>query len=513
MNKNRVIFFDTTLRDGEQSPGASLNIKEKLEVAHQLARLGVDVIEAGFPISSPGDFESVKLVAREIKGPVIAGLCRANEKDIIACWKAVKYSKRPRIHTFIATSDIHIKKKLQKTREQVLEIAINSVRFAKKLCADVEFSAEDAVRSDFEYLCKVVEAVIDAGASTVNIPDTVGYAIPEEFGAMIKNLRLCVRTIDKIVLSVHCHNDLGLAVANSLAAISNGARQVECTVNGIGERAGNAALEELVMSLKTRKDLFNLEYGIKTSEIFKSSRLVSTLTGIPVQPNKSVVGSNAFAHEAGIHQDGMLKERRTYEIMRPQDVGIPSNKLVLGKHSGRHALYKRLKELGYAVGREKLEKIYERFKELADKKKVIFDDDIIVLGEEGANELPKTFSLEYLNTSSGSGIIPTATVRLKKNEKQKQHKKKKAIFQEAACGDGPVDAAYKAIDKIVGLKAQLIDYNLRAVSVGKDAQGEVNVKVKHKGITFSGRGISTDIIEASAKAYLQAINKIIATTK
>lgn len=507
--KNNIIFFDTTLRDGEQSPGASLNIKEKIEIARQLANLGVDVIEGGFPISSPGDFESVKQIAREVKGPSIAGLSRASEKDIMACWNAVKYSKRPRIHTFIATSDIHIKRKLQKTREEVLDIACKAVRFASKLCDDVEFSAEDAVRSNFDYLCQVIEAVIEAGATTVNIPDTVGYALPAEYGQMIKNIRARVKNIDKVVVSVHCHNDLGLAVANSLSALENGARQVECTVNGIGERAGNAALEEIIMALKTRKNSFALDAKINSREIYKTSRLVSTLTGIAVQPNKAIVGANAFAHEAGIHQDGVLKERRTYEIMKPEDVGVPSSQLVLGKHSGRHALVKRLKDLGYHVNPADLERIFSAFKELADKKKYVFDEDIAALVEEGIRQIPEAYSLDYLNTSSGSGIIPTATLRLAKNGKTQQEKR--VVFQEAACGDGPVDAAYKAIDKIVGIKLKLADYNLRALSGGKDAQGEVNVKVDYKGVSYSGRGASTDIIEASAKAYLQAINKIIAS--
>ncbi|MFH1367890.1 MAG: 2-isopropylmalate synthase [Elusimicrobiota bacterium] len=511
MRNNKIIFFDTTLRDGEQSPGASMNINEKLEVARQLARMGVDVIEAGFPITSVGDFEAVKAVAKEIKGPGIAGLSRCSEKDITACWNAVKYSKKPRIHTFIATSDIHIKRKLQKTREQVFDIAVNSVRFAKKYCDDVEFSAEDAVRSDFDYLCKVIEAVIEAGATTVNIPDTVGYAVPEEYGAMIRKLRQRVRNISRAVVSVHCHNDLGLAVANSLAAVSNGARQVECTINGIGERAGNAALEEIVMALRTRKDMFDVEWGIDTREIYKASKLVTTLTGVVVQPNKAIVGANAFAHEAGIHQDGVLKERKTYEIMRPQDVGIPSNKLVLGKHSGRHALIKRLKELGYHVKPADVDMIFARFKELCDKKKVVFDDDISALVEEGISRLPEAYTLDYLNTSSGTGVVPTATVRLAKSEKAS--KGGKAIAQEASCGDGPVDAAYKAIDKITGIKPKLVDYGLRAVSSGKDAQGEVNVKVICNRITYTGRGTSTDIIEASAKAYLQAVNKIAAAGK
>ena len=504
---DNIFIFDTTLRDGEQSPGASLNIKEKLEIAKQLDRLGVDAIEAGFPISSPGDFESVKLVAKEVRGPSIAGLARANEKDITACWNAVKYSKRPRIHTFIATSDIHIVRKFKKTREEVLDIAVKAVKFAKKFTDDVEFSAEDAARSDFKYLVQVVESVIDAGAKTVNIPDTVGYAIPEEFGNMINRLMHSVKNIDKAIISVHCHNDLGLAVANSLAAITNGARQVECTINGIGERAGNASLEEIVMALRTRKNHFGFECSVNTKEIYKTSRMVSSLTGVQVQPNKSVVGANAFAHEAGIHQDGMLKERTTYEIMKPQDVGVPSSQLVLGKHSGKHALYKRLSDLGYIVDKKDQEAIFDKFKQLCDKKKYVFDEDIAVLVEEGTNRTAEAYSLEYLNTSSGSGIIPTATIRLKKAQKQS----KPVVVQEAACGDGPVDAAYKAIDKIVGLKLKLADYSLRALSGGKDAQGEVNVKVEYGKGTYSGRGASTDIIEASAKAYLQAINKILAS--
>ena len=498
---NKVIFFDTTLRDGEQSPGASLNIVEKMEMARQLAALGVDVMEAGFPISSPGDFEAVKLIAKTIKGPIIAGLCRASEKDITACWNAVKYARKPRIHIFLATSDIHIEKKLQKTRAEVFAMAVHAVKFAKKLCDDVEFSAEDATRTDVDYLCSIVEAVIAAGATTVNIPDTVGYTVPQEYGALIGTIRTRVKGIEKAVISVHCHNDLGLGVANSLAAVAAGARQVECTINGIGERAGNASLAEVVMALKTRRNFFKLDYGINTREIYKTSRLFSSLTGIPVQPNKAIVGANAFAHEAGIHQDGVLKERRTYEIMRPEDVGVPASKLVLGKHSGRHALVSRLKDLGYRVKPADVVSLFDRFKVLADKKKVIYDDDIVALAEQGIKQPPATYCLEYLNTSSGTGVIPTATVRLMV---------KKVIVQEAACGDGPVDAAYKAIDKITGIKVTLADYNLRAISGGKDAQGEVNVRVERNGVTFTGRSTSTDIIDASAKAYIQALNKIAA---
>lgn len=415
MKKDKVLFFDTTLRDGEQSPGASMNLKEKIQVAHQLANLGVDIIEAGFPISSPGDFESVKSIAQQVKGPIIAGLARANEKDITACWNSVKYSKKPRIHTFIATSDLHIEKKLQKTRQEVFDMAVKAVKFAKKYCDDVEFSAEDASRSDIKYLCSVVEAVIEAGAKTVNIPDTVGYKMPEEFGNLIAAVKKNVPNIDKAVISVHCHNDLGLAVANSLAAIANGARQVECTVNGIGERAGNAALEEIVMALKTREYYFNVGYNIKTNEIYKSSKLVSNITGVIVQPNKAIVGANAFAHESGIHQDGMLKDRNTYEIMCPEAVGVPESLLVLGKHSGRHAFTKRIKDLGYTLETSIMESLFEKFKVLTDKKKCVFDDDIIALIEEGISGVKETYFIDYVNVTSGVGVIPTATVRLKKN--------------------------------------------------------------------------------------------------
>jgi 2-isopropylmalate synthase len=508
MKKDKVLFFDTTLRDGEQSPGASMNLKEKIQVAHQLANMGVDIIEAGFPISSPGDFESVKSIAQQIKGPVIAGLARANEKDITACWESVKYSKNPRIHIFIATSDLHIEKILQKTRQEDFDMAVRSVKFAKKFCDDIEFSAEDASRSDIKYLCSVIEAVIDAGAKTVNIPDTVGYKMPEEFGSLIATVKNTVPNISKAVISVHCHNDLGLAVANSLAAISNGARQVECTVNGIGERAGNAALEEIVMALKTREYFFNVGYNLKTKEIYKSSKLVSNITGVLVQPNKAVVGANAFAHESGIHQDGMLKDRNTYEIMSPEAVGVPESLLVLGKHSGRHAFTRRIKDLGYTLEAPIMESLFERFKILADKKKCVFDDDIIALVEEGISGVKETYFIDYVHVTSGVSVIPTATVRLKKTDKSKTE-----TIQEASCGTGPVDAIYQAINKITGMKVDLVDYSLRAVSVGEDAQGEVNIKVKYKDSVYTGKGTSTDITEASAKAYVHAINKIVVMQK
>ncbi|MDR1696346.1 MAG: 2-isopropylmalate synthase [Endomicrobium sp.] len=499
--QDKVLFFDTTLRDGEQSPGASMNFNEKLLVAKQLETLGVDIIEAGFPISSPGDFESVKAIAKAVKNSTIAGLARSSEKDINACWDAVKYAPKNRIHIFIATSDLHIEKKLQKTRSQVLDMAVKAVKYGRSLCKDIEFSAEDAGRSDMDFLCKVVEAAIDAGASTVNIPDTVGYTMPVEFGAKIAEIKKRVPNINKAVISVHCHNDLGLAVANSLSAIENGARQVECTVNGIGERAGNASLEEIAMALKVRPHYYGVGHNIKTKEIYKTSKLVSSLTGVAVQVNKAIVGANAFAHESGIHQDGMLKDRSTYEIMKPEDVGVPETSLVLGKHSGRHALFTRVKSLGYKPENKALEQIFEKFKVLADKKKTIFDDDIIALIEEDAASGKEIFSLTYQSATSGTGTIPSATVRITNNDKKDE------VLQEAACGIGPVDATYKAIDKITKMDIKLTDFSLKSVSSGVDALGEVFLKAKYNGMIFSGKGTSTDIVEASAKAYMQAINK------
>ncbi len=501
---DRVIIFDTTLRDGEQSPGFSMNSMEKLEMARQLARLNVDVIEAGFPISSDEDFEATREVARQVGtldgAPAICGLCRVGLADIDRCWEAVKYAKRPRIHTFVATSDIHLKYKLRKTRAEVLKAAVEAVKHARGYCADVEFSPEDASRSDFDYMCEVLEAVIDAGATTINIPDTVGYAIPQEWGERIARVRERVKNVDKAVLSVHCHNDLGQAVANSLTAILSGARQVECTVNGIGERAGNASLEEIVMALKTRKDFFGIETQIRTEEIFRASRLLSHITGVHVQPNKAVVGENAFAHEAGIHQDGVLKEKLTYEIMRPQDIGRSSNKLVMGKHSGRHALAVRLKELGFELGGPELDKAFKKFKDLADKKKEVFDDDLIAIVQGELTHVPETYTLEYLHVISGTGIIPSATVRLSKEGQ---------VFQDSGVGDGPVDAALNAIDAITGLKGRLLDYQLRAITAGKDAMGEVSARVDFDGTVVTGKGASTDVIEASARAYVNALNKAV----
>ncbi len=495
---NRIYIFDTTLRDGEQSPGASMNLEEKMKMAHQLERLHVDVIEAGFPIASDGDFESVREIAREIRGCTIAGLARATRGDIDRAWEALQYAARPRIHTFIATSDIHLEYKLKRSREQVLEQTAEAVAYAKSLCPEVEFSAEDAGRSDIDYLCQVVEAAIRAGADVINIPDTVGYCLPSEFGAKIAAIRQNVPNIDQAILSVHCHNDLGLAVANSLAAIQNGARQVECTVNGIGERAGNASLEEIVMALYVRGDLMQFNCGVKTEEIFRSSKLLSNLTGLVVQANKAIVGKNAFAHEAGIHQDGVLKKSITYEIMTPQAVGLPTNNLVMGKHSGRHALDKRYKELGYELSKSELDKAYLLFTKLADRKKQIFDEDLLVIVHDGIRVIPETYHLKYIQTVGGNQTIATATVKLSRED---------SIFIDSATGDGPVDATYKAIDRIAGMSGKLLDYSLNSVTRGKDAVGEVYVHVEFDAKTFTGQAASSDIIDASARAYLHALNK------
>ncbi len=501
---DRVIIFDTTLRDGEQSPGFSMNTQEKLEMARQLARLNVDVIEAGFPISSDEDFGAVGEVARQVGtlpgSPVICGLSRVGLMDIDRAWEAVKYARRPRIHTFVATSDLHLKYKLRKSRAEVLKASVEAVRHARGYCEDVEFSPEDASRSDFDYMCDVLEAVIDAGARTINIPDTVGYAIPREWGERIARIRERVRNSGQAVLSVHCHNDLGQAVANSLVAVQNGARQIECTINGIGERAGNASLEEIVMALKTRKDYFGIETQVRTEEIYRTSKLLSHITGVHVQPNKAIVGENAFAHEAGIHQDGVLKEKLTYEIMRPEDIGRAANKLVMGKHSGRRALAARLGELGFELDEGELGKAFKKFKDLADKKKDIFDEDLISIVKDEIAQVPETYALDYLHMVSGTGVIPSATVRLKKDDE---------VFQDSGVGDGPVDAVLNAIDAITGLKGRLQDYQLRAVTSGKDALGEVSVKVDFDGTVVPGKASSTDVVEASARAYLNALNRLL----
>lgn len=497
-DQNRIYLFDTTLRDGEQSPGVSLNVEEKVEIAQQLERLGVDVIEAGFPIASVGDFRAVQAIARNVRGPVIAGLCRATHSDIDRAWEALREAESPRIHTFIATSDIHLKYKLQKSREEVLAQAVEAVKYAKKYCSNVEFSAEDASRSDLDFLAQVVEAVIDAGAVVVNLPDTVGYTVPEEFGGFIRSICERVPNIDRAIISVHCHNDLGMAVANSLAGITNGARQVECAVNGIGERAGNAALEEIIMALYTKHAFYNKTVNVKYQEIYRTSRLVSSLTGMSIQANKAIVGNNAFLHESGIHQDGVLKERSTYEIMNAELVGVNRSNLVLGKHSGRHAFNERLLELGYTLSEEELQKAFMAFKELADKKKEVNNDDIEALVKDRAWAVPERFRLTYLHISSGTNIVPTATVKLAIDN---------LVFEAAATGAGPVEAACHAVDRITDIYGKMLDYKLNAITGGKDALGEVISRIQIDDKIYNGRGLSTDIIEASVKSYVNAINK------
>jgi 2-isopropylmalate synthase len=499
MSDKRLIVFDTTLRDGEQSPGASMNLTEKLEIAHALHELGVDVIEAGFPIASPGDFEAVQAIARQVQGPVICGLARCNKDDIDRAWEALREAPRPRIHIFLATSAIHREYKLHMAKDEILRRAIEAVERAKQYLADVEFSAEDAARTELDFLAEVVEKVIAAGATTVNIPDTVGYAVPEQYAAAIRHLRKHVRDVDKIVLSVHCHNDLGLAVANSLAALAEGARQVECTINGLGERAGNCALEEVVMAVKTRADYFDLEVGINTQRLLPTSRLVSRVTGIQVQRNKAIVGQNAFAHEAGIHQDGMLKHSQTYEIMRPEDVGLLRTDLVLGKHSGRHALRQRIRDLGYHLDDELLQKVFEAFKGLADRKKTIYDADVEALAEAVLHRGPAVWTLEAVTCNGGSGTVPSAALVL--------WNKDGTLHRDAGTGDGPIDAVFKTIERITGVDVKLREYSVRSVTADEDAQGEAQVEAEHEGRILRGLGISTDIIEASALAFLQVINR------
>ncbi|QEK13457.1 2-isopropylmalate synthase [Crassaminicella thermophila] len=499
-----IKIFDTTLRDGEQSPGCSMNLQEKIQMAKQLELLKVDVIEAGFAIASQGDFNSVKEIAKTVKNCTVASLARALPKDIDCAWEAVKYAKRPRIHTFIATSDIHMKYKLKMKPEEVLENAVNMVKYAKRYCEDIEFSAEDATRSNPKFLARLFEEVIKAGATVINIPDTVGYTTPDEFYDFIKTIKENTKNIHKAEISVHCHNDLGMAVANTLAAAKAGATQFECTINGIGERAGNAALEEIVMAMHTRKDILDLYCNVDTTQIMRSSKLLSTITGVHVQPNKAIVGNNAFAHESGIHQHGVLEERSTYEIMTPQSIGLSENKMVLGKHSGKHAFEDRLKTLGYHLSEEELMKAFEQFKELADKKKVVYDDDIEVIITRNAIENPQVYKLERFVINSGNTITSTASVVLIKDDLE---------IEEASMGDGPVDAAFKAIEKIVGINLTLEDYKLHSVTEGKDAQGEAVVKMKHNGKIYTGRGLSTDIVEASIKAYLSTVNKILYQTR
>lgn len=496
--KNRIAIFDTTLRDGEQSPGCSMNVEEKFRMANQLDQLGVDIIEAGFPISSEEDFEAVKKIAREIRRPIIAGLARAVRQDVERAWEALCYAASPRIHTFIATSDIHLQHKLKKTRDQVLDDAAQAVRLAKSFCSDVEFSAEDATRSDLEYLIQVITAVIQEGATTINIPDTVGYTIPAEFTSMIETLRARVPGIDQVTLSVHCHNDLGLAVGNSIAAIQAGARQVECTINGIGERAGNASLEEIVMTLRVRQDILPYQTEIHADQLYKTSQLLSNITGILVQPNKAIIGKNAFAHEAGIHQDGMLKNKLTYEIMRPETVGIKQTMLVLGKHSGRHALQKKFEEMGHKLNRTELDKAYKLFTRLADRKKEVFEEDLLAIVQDGLREIPETYSLRLVQSLAGNPKAAAATVLLERNG---------IVLTESATGDGPIAATYEAINRITGLHGEVADYTIHSITQGADAVGEVFVHVDFQGKKFTGRAASTDVVDASARAYLHAVNK------
>jgi 2-isopropylmalate synthase len=497
--KDHVTIFDTTLRDGEQSPGASMNPAEKLRLARQLGKLGVDAIEAGFPAASPGDFEAVKLIAKEIRNVQVTALARASDKDVDRAWEAIREAAHPRIHTFIATSDIHLEHKLKMTRAQVLEAAVKAVRTAKRYTDNVEFSAEDGSRSDKDFLCHIFGAVIEAGATTVNLPDTVGYALPDEFTQLVSYILHNTPNIDQAILSIHCHDDLGLATANTLAALKAGARQAEVTINGIGERAGNTSLEEVVMGLYTRKDQLGLTTRIHTEEIHHTSRLVSMVTGIVVQPNKAVVGANAFAHEAGIHQDGVLKNRMTYEIMEPQTVGLARNRLILGKHSGRHAFKQKLAELGYDLKTEELDHLFKKFKELADKRKELLDEDIEVLVAEEILRVPDVYQLHYLNVVSGTVAVPTATVKLKIRGVEAQG---------AGFGVGPIDATFNTIAKMTGTRSQLVRFSVNSISGGMDAQGEVTVRLQENGLVALGKGADPDIITASAKAYVNGLNRL-----
>jgi 2-isopropylmalate synthase len=499
---DRIIVFDTTLRDGEQAAGGMLNIEEKLEIARQLEKLGVDVIEAGFPVSSPGDFEAVKSIAGAVRQPIVCALSHANPKAIDSAWDAVRVAEHPRIHVFLSASEIHLSYQLKKSQDEILNLARDMVSHAKSYLEDVEFSPMDASRTEPSFLYTILEAVIEAGATTVNIPDTVGYAIPDEFGGLIQGILANVPNIDKAVISVHCHNDLGLAVANSLEAVRRGARQVECTINGIGERAGNASLEEIVMALKTRKDLLSLRTGIDSRQIYKTSRLVSELTGFVVQPNKAIVGANAFRHQSGIHQDGIIKKAITYEIMDPREVGVPASSLVLGKLSGRHAFKQRLGELGYTLGDEDLDRAFQAFKELADKKKEVTDRDIETVVAQEMHAISETFHLDHVQVSCGMNSLASAAVRLIDSEGH--------VLAEAAVGTGPVDAVYKVINRIVDVPNTLTEFTVNSITEGIDAVGEVLIRIESEGVTYTGRGADTDIIMASAKAYMNALNRLLA---
>ncbi|MFH1228312.1 MAG: 2-isopropylmalate synthase, partial [Planctomycetota bacterium] len=479
-----IIIFDTSLRDGEQSPGFSMNVEEKVRMAKQLQKLQVDIIEAGFPIASEGDFEAVRAISREIKNVKVAALARTDERDIVRAAEAIEPADVPRIHTFIATSNIHLEKKLRLTKEQALEKAVKGVRLARKYVDDVEFSAEDATRSDWEFLCDIFSAVISEGATTINIPDTVGYITPAEFSKLIEYLHKNIKGIEKAVISVHCHNDLGLAVANSLSAVQAGVRQIECTVNGIGERAGNASLEEIVMGIWTRRDIYPFKTNIVTQQIYPASRLLTHITGLPVQVNKAIVGANAFAHEAGLHQDGVLKDRRTYEIITPDTIGISSNVLILGKHSGRHAFRERLKSLGYELSNDNLDKAFNAFKALADKKKEVYEEDLEAIIMEEVLRIPHRFKLRSVNVSSGTEMIPTATVEMEIDGK---------ISKASGTGDGPVDAVYKVITAITQINSQFLKFTINAITGGTEAMGEVTVCLKENELTVLGHGAHIDI--------------------
>jgi len=494
-----IRIFDTTLRDGEQSPGASMNTAEKLRLATQLESLGVDTIEAGFPAASDGDFEAVSRIAKKLKNTEVAALARTSVNDINRAWEAIQHAARPKIHTFIATSDIHLEYKLRMSRDEVVQEAINAVSYAKTLTQEVEFSAEDGSRSDRDFLCRVFEAAIEAGATVVNLPDTVGYAIPHEFAELVSYVKEHTPNIDQAVLSVHCHNDLGLATANTLAAIDAGARQAEVTINGIGERAGNTSLEEVVMATQTRPNWFTMNTRVKTELIYPTSRLVSMITGIIVQPNKAIVGANAFAHEAGIHQDGMLKNPMTYEIMSPEAIGLSRNKLVLGKHSGRHALHEHLKEMGYDLTDAELNKVFKRFKDLADKKKQVMDEDMEALVAEEILRTKEIFKLEYMNVTSGTTVMPMASIQLSVNGRS---------IKGAGYGNGPVDSAFNTIAKLSGTSSELLRFSVSALTGGTDAQGEVTVRLREDGLVALGRGSDPDIITASAKAYINGLNRL-----
>ena len=502
---DKVIFFDTTLRDGEQAAGAGLSAQDKLQIAQQLEKLGVDVIEAGFPLSSPGDFDAVQLISGKIEDSVVCALAHANPDAIDKAWEAVKKAKHPRIHVFLSASDIHLLYQLKKSRDEILQVSRDMVAHAKKHTEDVEFSPMDASRTDQSYIYQILEAVIDAGATTVNIPDTVGYAVPQEYGDLITGILNNVSNIEKAVVSVHCHNDLGLAVANSLEAIRRGARQVECTINGIGERAGNASLEEIVMALKTRNDAYCFSTNIDTTQIYKTSRLVSELSGFIVQPNKAIIGANAFRHQSGIHQDGVIKKAITYEIMDPKTVGIPASSLVLGKLSGRHAFKERLAELGFMLEGESFDHAFQSFKELAEKKREVTDRDIESLVKEELRTKSEVYHLDHIAVSCGDHSIPTATVRLIGPDGQS--------VADAALGTGPVDAVYEAINRIVRVPNKLTEFTVKSVTEGIDAIGEVLVRIESDGVTYTGRGAATDIIVASAKAYMNALNRLLAVEK